>query len=230
MIDRIVYTYKTPQYNIYNKPTDQLKWIQESVSSAKSLGYNTLLITDDPIFGEQSQVDNIVLHKDSSYVWDSFKIHALEVLEGGFFLSDNDVIFHKRLEFDVYDMYHDTLELDWNRLYKQTVEKVEALKLLKHKPYWHSRPTPVVNAGVLYFKNEELKRDYIREWKDVEALLNPHREKFNRTMLTAFISQYILTLLIADCNTQYFSNQTWPSQCEYYTHYAGMSKIEKSVL
>lgn len=229
-MDTIVYTYKKPLYQIYTKDTNQLEWIKKSVASAKAIDYSTFLLTDDTEFGKQSGVDEVIFYRDNSYVWDSFKIKALECLTEPFFLSDNDVIFHKPLEFGDHDMYYDTLETQWERHYMPTVNKVSYLKLLDNKHYWDPSPRKVINAGILKFNNQTLKEKYIVEWNELERKFHPFISEFNLTTLTGFLSQYILTLLIADCNTQYLSNKTWPSQCEYYTHYAGMGKVEKTLI
>ena len=47
-----VFTYKAPQYKIYNVPIDQRYWIEKAIEAAKNVGYKTALYTDDKNFAQ----------------------------------------------------------------------------------------------------------------------------------------------------------------------------------
>lgn len=229
MIETVVYTYKTPQYYIHsNLPSEQIKWLQDSILSARNCGYLTCLFTDDKDVYEMNISDENYLVKDNSYIWDSLKIYVLENYKNNnFFLSDNDVIFKKPINFlSNVDLYFDIVErrFSWETIYEPTLNDISRLNVLEEVPYWNNYLGFTYNLGILKINNINLKNSYIEQWKYVHSLLSSYvNNPFNPYYLTPILSQYLLTLLSSNYTVLPLGKLNKNPELEnpFYTHYRG---------
>lgn len=224
-----VYTYKTPQYYMHaNLPSEQLRWLEDSVLSARNCGYKTCLFTDDSDFYRLSIADDNYLVQDSSYIWDSLKIYVLENYQNSnYFLSDNDVIFKNPINFhpDI-DLYFDTVErsFSWESIYKPTLKDIGKLKVLEKVPFWNDYLGFTYNLGIMKINNINLKHTYIQQWKYIHSLLNQYvNNPLSPYYLTPILSQYLLTLLSRDYVVSPIGklNKNPELENSFYTHYRG---------
>jgi len=232
MVDTIIYTYKAPSYQIYKENTNQKKWITKSIESARKLNYKIELYTNDFDFSKELDVDNVHFIDDSYELWDSFKIYVLENrLDSNYFLSDNDVIFKKRLPLDTsVDIYFDGTEIhNWDWAYKTTMNYLKDNSIFDGIPFWKYDKIPVFNVGILKINNPKLRDDYIFYWKKLHSISKPYFGIVDKTFLTAIITQYLLTLLSEKDNYQsvhFTQNGGWPYNNDFYNHFCGYLKIK----
>lgn len=239
-IETVVYTYKIPQYYIHsNLPSEQIKWLKDSIFSARKCGYLTCLFTDDKDLYELSIADDNYLVKDSSYIWDSLKIYVLENYENSnYFLSDNDVIFKAPINFsNSVDLYFDVVErrFSWETIYEPTLNDICKFEILKEVPFWNNYLGFTYNLGIMKINNFNLKQSYIKQWKYIHSLLDSYvNNPFNPYYLTPILSQYLLTLL--SCNYTVLPlgklNKNPELENSFYTHYRGglKRKFRKSLI
>ena len=195
MINTIVYTYKSPQYQIYKENTNQKKWITKSIESARKLNYKIELYTNDSNFSNELDVDKIHFIDDDYELWDSFKIYVLENrLDSNYFLSDNDVIFKKRLPLNnSVDLYFDGTELyNWDWVYKTTMSYLKDNSVFDSIPFWKYDKIPVFNVGILKINNSKLKNDYVFHWKKLHSIVKSHFSNIDKTFVTAIITNTYL--------------------------------------
>jgi len=233
MVNTIVYTYKTPQYQIYKETTNQKNWITKSIESARTLNYKIELYTNDSNFSNELDIDEIHLIDDEYELWDSFKIYVLENrLDSNYFLSDNDIIFKKRLPLNnSVDLYFDGTELyNWDWAYKTTMNYLKDNSVFDSIPFWKYDKIPVFNVGILKINNSKLKDDYIFYWKKLHSIVKSHFGNIDKIFVTAIITQYLLTLLSEKDNYQsvhFTRNGKWTdSNNDFYNHYCGYLKIK----
>ena len=232
MVDTIVYTYKSPQYQIYKENTNQKKWITKSIESARKLNYKIELYTNDSNFSNELDIDKVHFIDDDYELWDSFKIYVLENrLDSNYFLSDNDVIFKKRLPLNnSVDLYFDGTELyNWDWAYKTTMGYLKDNSVFDSVPFWKYNKLPVFNVGILKINNSKLKDDYIFYWKKLHSIVKSHFSNIDKTFVTAVITQYLLTLLSEKDNYQsihFTRNGEWPDNNDFYNHFCGYLKIK----
>lgn len=227
MLDTIIYTYKTPTYRIYPIDVNQKEWISKSISSIRKLNvYNVELYTNSKEFAKDLDIDTIHYINDDYLLWDSFKIHVLKSHPtNNYFLSDNDIIYHSDIKFDMSSkLMFDVFEVkNWNWAYDTTIQQLKKLDLLDTS-LWDYSKRRVIGVGILSILDDVFKSKYISEWEHTYTTLKPHLHKFNLTYLTAVITQYLLTLLVESYDISY---QTF-SEKKYYTHYSGYTKIKGS--
>jgi hypothetical protein len=233
MNESIIYTYKTPQYNIYTSDTNQKSWISKSIESARKLNYKIELYTNDSNFAKGLDIDEVHFIDDEYELWDSFKIYVLENrIDSNYFLSDNDVIFKKRLPLDnSIDIYFDGTEIhNWDWAYKTTMNYLKDNSVFDEIPFWKYDKIPVFNVGILKINNPKLRDDYIFYWKKLHSISKPYFGIVDKTFLTAIITQYLLTLLSEkdNYNSIHFTrNGKWnDSNNDFYNHYCGYLKIK----
>lgn len=230
-METVVYTYKRLDYNVYSKEVNQKEWIIKSIDSAKKLNYSTELYTNDEEFSEGLKLDKVHFIDDDYQIWDSFKLWVLENRkDSDYFLSDNDIIYNKRLNFNNVDIHFDGVETqNWEWVYKSIFKYLKSKSLCSNIPFWSYDRQPVYNVGILRIINDKLKNDYIYYWKKLYSDLEPHLSKINTPFITAVITQYLLTLLVNQepYTLQYFTKDGgWPYNNDYYNHYPGFIKFK----
>ena len=232
MINTIIYTYKKPQYKLLTTETNQREWIIKSIESARLLGYYIELYTNDYQFSKELDIDLVHFIDDEYELWDSFKIYVLENRsDSNYFLSDNDVIFKKRLTLNnSVDLYFDGTELhNWDWAYKTTMDYLKDNSVFDSIPFWKYDKIPVFNVGILKINNSKLKDDYILYWKKLYLIVKSHFNNIDKTFVTAIITQYLLTLLSEKDNYQsihFTRNGGWPDNNDFYNHFCGYLKIK----
>ena len=232
-METIVYTYKQLDYNVYSRETNQKEWITKSIKSARKLDYSIELYTDDIEFSEGLDLDKVHFINDEYQIWDSFKVWVLENRKDpNYFLSDNDIIYNRKLNFSNVDIHFDGIETqNWDWVYKSIFEYLKSNSLFNDIPFWSYDKQPVYNVGILKISNSKLKNDYVYYWKKLYNDLKPHLEKINNTFSTAVLTQYLLTLLVntEPYTSQYFTKEGgWPYNNEYYNHFPGFLKFKNS--
>lgn len=232
-METIVYTYKTPKYQILKRTTNQRDWIIRSIESARKVGYTNIeLYTDDREFAKGLDIDKVHYISDDYEIWDSFKIWVLENRNDDYFLSDNDVIYYDKIPFENgVDIYFDGYEvLSWDMFYKPTMSYLEKNLIFNTIPIWSYSKRKVINIGILKINNQKLKDDYIRYWKSLYYISKDDIESNNENYIniTQIISQYLLTLLVAEFNYigKNYSGDDWTQHNLYYKHFAGNQKIK----
>lgn len=229
----IVYTYKKPTQKIRQREVNQKDWLVRSIESARLVGYNNLeLYTNDKEFATELDIDKVHFIDDEYYIWDSFKIWVLENRkDDNYFLSDNDVIFKNIIQFDKnLDIYFDAYEFSaWELAYQSTLYYLETRRVFKDIDFWTDEKRNVINVGIIKINNSKLKVDYIKYWKHLYQLCEPHIKKHTHYGFTQVLTQYLLTLIVENGNYNFknFSGVDWSKENSYYTHYAGSRKLKK---
>lgn len=234
-METVVYTFKSCDYWLHTDFKEQKAWLEDSVKSAKAVGYNTVLYTDNEDFAADSNIDIVEVRQDSSYVWDSLKIRVLdENIYSNYFLCDNDVIFKKRIEFDNnIDLSFDIIErkYTWESVYKPTLKKIRKLGILDELDYWEHDLGITYNIGVLKLNSDILRKEYINKWKEISISLTPYIDnELNPFYLTPIISQYLLTVISQKYNTKPLGTyREYPEpENEFYTHFRGGLKRKRN--
>ena len=232
MIDTVVYTYKKLDYSIYKRSFNQIEWIKRSTTSAKKLGYRVELYTDDKELAKELILDEIHYIVDTYRVWDSFKLWVLEHRkDDNYFLSDSDVIFNKKINFDyTKDISFDGVEVvNWNWVYRDTLKYLEQNNVIKGIKFWKYSQIPVFNVGILRINNKELKLRYLKYWKEAYAQMENYIDSKTIRYIAPILTQYLLTLICEDkkYSTQFFTSvDGWPNKNEYYNHFPGLLKFK----
>lgn len=233
----IVYTYKPLSKKIYTRDTDQKSWMIRSLKSIEGFNYTSHLVTTDAGFAKDLKVDKVtVVHDSFPEVWDSLKILVLDMYKiGDYFLSDNDVIYNKELDFNLnYDFYFDGLETkNWEWVYKKQLDDIKKIPMpasLKH--IWDYQYKGVCNVGILKFNSRNFLNEYIDTWKDVYNELKPYFNSLSSSFTTPVVSQLVLTYLWKNKNysNHYFTKEDWNKSNPFYTHYPGYLKFKNSSL
>lgn len=226
MSNIIVYTYKSPKYKIHKRVIDIKKWMTASVKSAKKVGYFAEVYTDDLDLCNDIGFDVIHHIEDNNFLWDSFKIYVLENRTDNYFLSDYDVIYKSKLDFNnSVDIYFDGWEnMNW-QLYKDGVNKLKSKSIIKSE-YWDYKERITMNVGILKINNNELKSVYINEWKSAYNSIYPNIDHFDVIKLTPILTQYLLTTIVSKLNFSYefFTEDEWLDYNQYYRHFVGNRK------
>lgn len=231
-MESIIYTYKTPQYNIYTSDTNQKSWISKSIESARKLNYKIELYTNDSNFVKGLDIDEVHFIDDEYELWDSFKIYVLENrIDSNYFLSDSDIIFNKQIPLDnSVDLYFDGTELyNWDWAYKTTMDYLKDNSVFDEIPFWKYDKIPVFNVGILKINNPTLRDNYIFYWKKLYSIVKPHFDNIDKTFVTAIITQYLLTLLSQSNNytsIHFTQDGEWPYNNDFYNHFCGYLKIK----
>jgi len=230
-----VFTYKAPQYKIYNVPIDQRYWIEKAIEAAKNVGYKTALYTDDKNFAQDLNLHELHFISDNYFLWDSFKIYVLENRKNlDYFLCDNDCIFKNRIDFDTnIDIYFDGIETTtFTDIYLPTISQFNKQKLFPEFNFMSLKELGIMNVGLLKINNEVFRNRYVSQWKYFCEALTGVQDLFHKPYLTATITQGLLTLLSSKykLSQKYFTvNRTissWPEGNYFYTHFIGHAKIK----
>jgi hypothetical protein len=222
----IVYTYKIPTYTIPNRDKYQKDWIEISSTSAKKVGYKTVLYTNDTSINTSSFLDEVIYIECNSRLWDSLKIKVLKTRQdSNYFLSDYDIIYSKKLNFeDEYDLFIDgfeTSKVTWDLVYKHPSKVIE--QNLKYN-FWIAEQIPVTNIGILKFNSIQLKDKYIKCWKQLEK--DTLTLNLDPNFLTATITQLLLSHLTQKYCIKKFTDKLGEFN-GYYQHYIGVRKLKK---
>lgn len=193
------------------------------------LGYYTIIYCDKiSVKYFKDLVDEIVIvegYRDSK-LWDCLKIKVLEERSDDFCLIDGDLILNKRLPDFNGDMMFERYEtINWSWVYEPTIKILTNLEVVKKIPEWSTERIPVINVGLLSFKNDDLKRKYIDRWNTLSSFINENINKIETHFGTMVATQYLLTLICKDSNLFYNVNLN----NELYTHHAGKIKFEKPI-
>ena len=230
-----VFTYKAPQYKIYNVPIDQRYWIEKAIKAAKEVGYKTALYTDDKKFAQDLNLDELHFISDDYFVWDSFKIYVLENRKGlDYFLCDNDCIFKNKIDFNSnVDIYFDGIETTtFTPIYLPTVKKLTQQKVFPEFDFFLLEKLGIMNVGLLKINNEKFRNEYVSLWKYFCDTLKGSEDQYRKPYLTATITQGLLTLLSDKykLTQKYFTVdrtiKSWSEGNHYYTHYIGVAKVK----
>lgn len=231
-METVIYTYKKLNHNIYIRETNQKEWIIKSIKSARKLNYNIELYTNDLEFSQGLDLDKVHFIDDKYEIWDSFKLWVLDNRkDDNYFLSDNDVIFNKKIIFNTdVDIYFDAIETaNWSWVYEPTMSFLKRKSIFKQVPNWSYEKQPVYNVGILKINNKNLKFDYINYWKTLYTEIEPYLNSLDKTLVTPILTQYLLTILVNHKNYtyKYFTKDNgWPYNNEYYNHFPGFLKLK----
>jgi len=221
----------------YNCKTNLTKGIQDtitfyfvdSINRAKKLGYYTEIYTNSSEFGLVA--DKVISVPDDYYdqMWDSFKFFALTHMDNNTVLIDGDVFLHSPLpKLNIQDLYFDTFETgNWGLVYKKVVDQLTNLNIKEIIPEWENIPQPVINIGLLYFSNEELKYKYLDRWFKFYGFCIQNKD-INLSKATAVGAQYLLTILSKNYTTKSFSKKLNETN-KYYTHHSGEIKYKSKI-
>jgi len=237
MEDVLIYTYKKPTFKILPRSINQKDWIIRSIESARKAGYSIIeLYTDDENFAQDLNVNKTHFINDDYSIWDSFKLWVLENRKDtNYILTDNDVIFNKKIEFDnLVDISFDAIEdHNWDWAYKPLMDYLKTNKIFDSIPFWNYEKLDVLNVGILKINNDELRVDYINYWKELYKLAEPYFKNIDIKSLTPILTQYLLSILVYNKNykSEHFTlNHGWPLNNKYYQHYPGRLKLKKTQL
>lgn len=226
---RLIYSYNS---KVNTDPTVQKVYRELyslSINKSRELGYITEIYSDVDWFSPYVNTWHRV-EEDSTILWDSFKFIPLANTVEDFLLLDGDIILHNRLELDQsYDVVFDTYELNnWNLLYKETVNTLDKLGIVKVIPEWNTKPVRVFNCGILKLNNKELKNLYTLRWNDYHTFIKQHADQVDLYNATAVGAQFLLTLLVNHYNYSYINYSDVLGQPnKSYHHIAGKNKFNR---
>jgi hypothetical protein len=236
---KLIWTYDGDVFGNMNNNIDRtirINFYRLSIYKAKELGYYTIIYVDkksDKYFIDL--VDEVILVNDKydyKKAWDYLKIYVLENRNDEFILIDGDVILNKKLpDFDV-DIIVDTLEDgNWEIEYLETINQLKDANINSIINFWDNKKVFVINAGILFFKNNVLKKQYVKNWKQLYDWVILKNIEVNFTFLTMVLSQYLLTILSNNLNMKIKPiNKYMFEKSEYYTHYFGIHKFESNLV
>jgi hypothetical protein len=236
---KLIWTYDGDVFNGTNiniNKTIRINFYRLSIYKAKELGYYTVIYVDkksEKYFIDL--VDEIILVDDESVykkAWDYLKIYVLENRNDEFILIDGDVILNKKLpDFDA-DIIVDTLEDgNWEIEYLETINQLKDANINSIIDIWDNKKVLVINAGILYFKNDELKKIYVQNWKRLYNWVISKDIEVNYIILTMVLTQYLLTILSNHLKMKIQPiNKYMFEKSEYYTHYFGIHKFESNLV
>lgn len=220
------------------------EFYKKSISSAKDLGYYTIIYTDtasEQLFN--GLVDEIIIvdDYDVTIIFDYLKIKVLEERVDDFCLIDGDLILHAKLPKFVEDIVFDTYEKNsWKHDYKFGVEKITNSNIKEIIPFWSGKRLDIFNCGILYIKNRENRLEYVKLWKKLSNWIIKFENEFNidlRTgvtlisQFTCIISQYLLTIFSIENNLIVKPlNNKMGEMGKYYKHFYGGTKFNNNIL
>lgn len=202
-----------------------------SMVSAKKLGYNTILYTNqDRVDFFQDYVDEIITAEnyEDSPLFDSFKIKVLEERNDDFYLIDGDVILSSRLPVLDVDVTFDAFETNyWADTYGEPIKELNAMGINDIIPLFDTkRAEKVFNCGLLRITNETLKKRYVDYWKRFNQFIKDNWDGL-RLDHTSVGAQYILTILAKNMGVTFSPlSEFLGDQNQYYRHYAGRIKYK----
>lgn len=234
---KLVWTYNNLDtlYSIENnrmtidKKMILISYYYESIKQAKNLGYYTIIYCDQAsVKYFDGLIDEIVVREgyNNSKLWDCLKIKVLEERNDDFCLIDGDLILNQRLPDYNADVLFERYEtINWSWGYEPTIKFLTDKNVLSIIPEWKSERIPVMNVGLLSFRNDDLKKKYVESWNKLNLLINDNIDKIEIHHGTMVTTQYLLTLLSKNYKIHYNEN----ANNELYNHYAGKIKFEKPI-
>jgi hypothetical protein len=205
-----------------------LNYYLVSITSAKKIGYKTIMYCDEDI---SRYFENIVdeLHIITSYntkIWDYLKVKVLEERTDEYCLIDGDLILEKQLPKFETDIVVDTFETaNWGVEYYPIAKHLENLGIGNYIKEWNSIRKPITSTGLLYIKDTTNKMKYVDSWYKCNEFINNNNINKNIDYISLVGGQYLLSLLSTEYNWSITTfSQTLGKRCEYYKHDAGERK------
>lgn len=198
--------------------------LQKSIYSGMQFNSVTLYTDKETIpHLRHIQCNKVIVDTTGFFYLDDFKVVVLSMIDSDTTLVDTDVVFWNPLDIpDGYDVYVDRKEdfiecgYDWH--HKHFIDK----DVLDVYPQFLPIPNNLPNIGILYFKNNTLKKSYIKlYWKIRNWLLD---DKFWYKEASIILGQYLLgTIIESDGYTPYY---LFNNADNLYSHYAGSNKFK----
>lgn len=208
-----------------------------SITTAKKLGYRTVVYTDQnsvDFFKNLVDEVHVVDDYENSILWDYLKIKVLDEREGDYCLIDGDVILRKKLPEFTADITFDTYEIgNWGREYKNPVNELTSIGIGDCIEIWDNLKKPVINCGILSIKNKKDREDYVNLWKKYNKWINENHTKHSLDIdySTMVGAQYLLTLMVKSKGmTKHNLNTNMGEEGTYHRHYFGLTKFNESIV
>lgn len=233
MTNKLIYTfhqnitkefYKNVDFN-----TKFLTYIHSyriSIDNAIKLGYDCELYCDadtKQLFSDLDIKINII-DTDINGLFDNVKSYVYTKRDDDFILIDGDLFLMKRLPEIESDVLIEKHEPIYNIIYKDTVEYLNKINVNKVVKEWVGNPREnIVNTGLLYIKNKEIKDIYVKRCFDLQKYIIDNYD--DRFKYHATCAQYLLSEIIDyyDLKCLDFKNQ---SNSNAYYHLVGSDKFK----
>jgi hypothetical protein len=235
---KLIWTYdgQTPMNKLSNEGRKYLlNYYILSITNAKKFKYKTSIYVDSvsaEFFTGLVDEMHIVSNKYNSLLFDYLKIQVIEDEKAEeYCLIDGDLILHQRLPIFNSDIVFDTYEIsNWKYDYEEHLQILNRLNIKKYIPDWNIEEKPILNCGLLYIKDLNIKNEYVDDWKIYNQFINDNIS--NNTIdsnslpaLTSIGAQYLLTLLVNKHKLNLNAiNSKMGEDGKYYKHFYGYSK------
>jgi hypothetical protein len=205
-----------------------MKMLYKSIYAARE-HHKVILYTDELTLPHLSHihVEKRIVDTTGFLFLDDLKVHLLSIISSDEILIDIDVFLHKPLELpNDFDLYIDYMDLSYEWYYTQPYEYFVSKGIRTAFPnYFDNIIDQSGNIGLLYFKNDELKKHYIQLYHKVRSWILGLSEGYEHSAV--FLGQYLLGVVLHRmdykiCYLKLTNND--------YTHYAGQQKFKNNVI
>tara|TARA_E500000331_G_scaffold335808_1_gene362326 strand:- start:1124 stop:1858 length:735 start_codon:yes stop_codon:yes gene_type:complete len=202
---RLIWTY-SKDYKKGNKnnrvPHEYIQFLFRKAISTAPDSYEKIVYTEEENFSIFSDlgVSFIPLKKKPFTFLADLKFDIADQLSGEFLISDGDLFIEKELEFKVKPKIG--FEVKVQKDHPIVLEYKQILidqGITKIQPFWNIENNSSINLGLMYFNDDKIKDDYIKEFRKVQTFYNNYIEpkyKFNEKGLQ-----------FSACGSQMFSMQ-----------------------
>jgi len=201
----------------------------ESIKSAKKLGYYCIIYTNKECFKyfEDLVVEILLIENYESVLFDGIKTHVLGTREDDYCLIDGDLILNKKLPKFEAEIVFDRYEMgNWTYGYKPTIDIFSNLGIEKYIDIWDTQKVPIINTGLIYVKDKNLRKDWLRYSNICDEFIKKNNfEGFDIYSAGLIAGQYLFTLCVNKSKLEIM--EFFNINDEYYTHHAGTVKYEK---
>lgn len=202
---KIIWTY-SKDYKKGNKnnklPHEYIQYLfRKAIKSAPDT-YTKVMYTEEENFHLFTDlVDALIPREKKPFTFlADLKFDVAELMSGEFLISDGDLFIEKELKFKVKPKigFEVKVQKDHPTVlgYKQILIDEGITKI---QPFWNIENNSSINLGLMYFNDDKIKDDYIKEFRKVQIFYNNYIEpkyKFNEKGLQ-----------FSTCGSQMFSMQ-----------------------
>jgi len=202
---RIIWSY-SKDYKKGNKnnrlPHEYIQYLFRKAIKIAPDSYEKIVYTEEenfPIFSDLG-VSFIPRKKKPFTFLADLKFDIADQLSGEFLISDGDLFIEKELELKVKPKiaFEGIVEKDHPNVLKFKQILIDK-GITKIQPYWNIENNSSINLGLMYFNDDKIKDDYIKEFRKVQIFYNHYIEpeyKFNEKGIQ-----------FSTCGSQMFSMQ-----------------------
>tara|TARA_B100000524_G_scaffold347344_1_gene249146 strand:+ start:166 stop:906 length:741 start_codon:yes stop_codon:yes gene_type:complete len=217
---KIIWTYsKDYKKGLKNNvvPHEYIQYLFRKAIKSAPDSYCKIIYTEEenfPIFTDL--VDAFIPREKKPFTFlADLKFDVAELMSGEFLISDGDLFLHNELFLNNKPKVGFEVKID-----KDHPRVLEYKKILLEngiadiQPFWNIENKSSINLGLMYFNDDKIKNDYVKEFRKVQRFYNEHiepRYKFNQR-----------NIQFSACGSQMFSMQYFLSkkiEPYYFLHY-----------